>query len=133
MSSVVNGLTGDTTFQSLKLSLEATGMRQKALASNLANINTPNYKRLDLEQNFQIELQNSLEKLRDDHSVDMTHSATISTDPNTAVLSRYDGNNVNLEQETFAMVNNQTRHEFAAKMLTQQYATLRYAITGKSP
>ena len=132
MSSVVNSLTGDSTFQSLKLSLQATGIRQDALASNLANINTPNYKRMDLDKSFQVELQNSLEKLRDDQSAEMTHVPTLSTDE-TPVLSRFDGNNVDLEKETVEMIKNETRHEFAAKMLTQQYGILRYAITGKGP
>ena len=39
----------DATFKTLDLALGAAGKRQEVLANNLANVNTPGYKRLDVQ------------------------------------------------------------------------------------
>lgn len=131
MASPVAGITNDSTFQSLKLSLQAAEMRHQAISSNIANINTPNYKRVDLAPSFQAEFSRALDQLRVDSAPATTPTATLGEDP-TSVVSRFDGNNVNFDREMVEMVKNQSQHEFAARMLSQKYGAIRMAITGKA-
>ena len=57
---MVNGLFTQTNYQGLKKMLDATVMRHQAIASNLANLETPNYKRIDVESGFGEELSRAI-------------------------------------------------------------------------
>ena len=45
---MIDGLFASANYQGVKKMLDATVLRQEAIASNLANIETPNYKRVDV-------------------------------------------------------------------------------------
>ena len=87
--------------------LNFRGERQKVISSNIANINTPNYKTKDLV--FQNELDNSLNenslKMRVTNNKHMLTSDinSINTNPRLVQVSglqeQNDGNNVNLDSQ----------------------------------
>ncbi len=87
--------------------LNFRGERQKVISSNIANINTPNYKTKDLV--FQNELDNSLNenslKMRVTNNKHMLTSDinNINTNPRLVQVSglqeQNDGNNVNLDSQ----------------------------------
>ena len=63
MISQVGQIFNDSTLNSLKLELEVTAKRHEALASNVANINTPGYRRIDLSTNFKAAFSEALHQL----------------------------------------------------------------------
>lgn len=73
------------TYNLIKLGLDATDLRSKAIANNISNINTPNYKRKYVT--FEDTLKDSLKEPK------------IELKEDTVSKIREDGNNVDLESE----------------------------------
>jgi flagellar basal-body rod protein FlgB len=105
--------------------LDATVLRQEAIASNLANIETPNYKRVDVAPAFATELSravagggvNNVQQLKPTVSVDQT-----------AVAQNRDGNTVQLEKELTHLQKNMVAHHLQTQMITGTLSKLRSAI-----
>ena len=53
---MIDGLFASANYQGVKKMLDATVLRQEAIASNLANLETPNYKRVDISPGFASQL-----------------------------------------------------------------------------
>lgn len=131
MSNSVDPLFNDPTYRSLSLSLDAAAKRHAAIASNIANVNTPGYKRVDLSAGFQAAFQQAMQQL------DQTGTTTALPTPSIAEaaqqgLARQDGNTVNIEKEMIELAQNQSRFDFAAQMTAKRLRGLRMAATGKS-
>jgi flagellar basal-body rod protein FlgB len=126
----LDGLFISPTLQSLRLTMDDAAIRQQAISSNIANVNTPGYQRVDVSANFQQAYSDALTRLSNGQSVDDMPDATIET---AAVQgpARPDGNTVQMEQEMVGMAQNSARYEFAGQLLAQNYHGLKYAITGQ--
>ena len=110
--------------------LDAAVVRQEAVAANIANAETPGYRRVDVAPDFAEQLKaqanagklgSSLEGLK----------PQIAEDPFARSL-RPDGNTVEIENELLAMNRNAVEHEYLADIITQNIKQLKMAITGKS-
>ncbi|MES2308994.1 MAG: flagellar basal body rod protein FlgB [Verrucomicrobiota bacterium] len=132
MTNSITPLFNDSTLQSLKLTLDAASLRHGAIASNIANISTPGYKRLDVAPQFQTEFQNALAQLnRGEEAHPLYPANTIQKDA--SILSeKADGNNVNLDSEMLEMTKNQTLFEFSSTLAAKRYNGLKVAITGRT-
>ena len=131
MISEVGQIFNDPTLNSLKLVLEVSAKRHDALASNIANYNTPGYHRVDLSSNFKNAFSVALRDLDEGKPAD----ELAVTSPQIAVddkqnIARMDGNTVNLEQETTEVIKNQSDFDFAGRLLALKYSGLRAAISG---
>ena len=126
----LDGLFISPTLQSLRLTMDESALRQQAISSNIANVNTPGYQRMDVSAAFQQAYSDAMNHLSNGESVDAMPDATIET---AAVQgpARPDGNTVQLEQEMVGLAQNSARYEFAGQMLTQNYHGIKYAITGQ--
>jgi flagellar basal-body rod protein FlgB len=109
--------------------LDATVLRHEAIASNLANIETPGYKRIDLAPSFSTELKQALGS-RDSSQI-ASLEPKLQVDPNAVAQSR-DGNTVNLESEMANLQQNTLSHALETQVINYQLARLRMAITGRS-
>jgi len=110
--------------------LDGVALRQEAIAANIANAETPGYRRLDLAPNFAEQLRASLasgEMARDKESL----LPTLTEDSHARAL-RPDGNNVEIEKELLEMNKNSVEHEFLAQIITSNIKQLKMAITGRS-
>ncbi|MEI9998742.1 MAG: flagellar basal body rod protein FlgB [Verrucomicrobiota bacterium] len=127
----VEGIFTNPALQGLHLAMDDAALRQQAISSNVANINTPGYQRMDVSSSFQQAFTDALNRLSDGQTVDSMPQGTIET---AAVQgpARPDGNTVQLEDEMVDMANNGARYEFAGQMLAQNYHGLKYAMTGQS-
>jgi len=103
--------------------LAASELRHRVLASNLANANTPGYKRQVVD--FEERLRQALVKGSPDT---LTLAPTVRTDEETP--ARPDGNNVTLEAELNGMRENRLLYETYAAILASHFSMLDYAITG---
>lgn len=126
---MIDALFTQPDYLAAKRTLDAVALRQQAIASNIANLETPGYKRVDLAPSFQQELERAsatgdvqtLEELKPTLSVDTT-----------AVAVSPDGNTVNLENELMQMNQNAVTHAYETQLVSSLLARMRMAITGKT-
>jgi flagellar basal-body rod protein FlgB len=126
---MIDALFNQPNYLALKKMLDATALRQEAIASNIANVEVPRYQRIDLAPSFTQELKQavssktagSVEGLKPRLEVD-----------GTAVARTRDGNTVQLENELLLMNQNAVAHQLETQLLTSSLLRLRQAITGRS-
>jgi flagellar basal-body rod protein FlgB len=114
----------DNTLQALDQAIHASGMRQQAISNNIANVNTPGYKRKDVE--FDGMLRAALES--GDTAELKGLNPEVKTD-NNAVAMRADGNSVDIDQEMAYLAENNVRYNALVQMATAKIKTLEYVIS----
>ena len=126
---MISGLFNEPNYLAAKKLLDGAVLRHEAIASNLANIETPNYKRLDLAPSFQTELRQAMSG----QSAQQIGAVqpTLETDPK-AVANTRDGNSVQLESELAQLNQNFVEHTLDTQLVTASLVKLRLAITGRS-
>jgi len=103
------------TFDLLAAALQAEALRQKTIASNIANAETPGYRRVEVK--FEELLAKEMDK--GGGKVDVRQVEPEVYQPkNTPVKSN--GNDVNLELEVGNLVKNSLRHETLARLLAKK-------------
>ena len=125
---MIDALFNQTNYVAVKKMLDATALRQEAIASNLANLETPNYQRLDLNPSFAADLRQALGS--QDPTRAQALQPTLAVDPN-ASASNLDGNTVQLETELLNLNQNTLAHALETQLVTGQLLRLRLAITGR--
>jgi flagellar basal-body rod protein FlgB len=108
--------------------LDAAHLRQQALAANVANVNTPGYKRVDISADFNAQLQDAL---RTGPSEIKTLKPTLQVDT-FSEATRADGNNVALDKELLELNKNSLAYQFLTDRVSGSIKSLKMAITGKS-
>jgi flagellar basal-body rod protein FlgB len=111
----------DTTQIGLERSLSGASLRQQAIAANIANVNTPGYRRQDVD--FATSLSAAWNQGKD--AVDRVHPA-METDPSAIV--RADGSSVDIDVEAGAQAKNGLQYEAVAQVIKARTAILRSAI-----
>jgi flagellar basal-body rod protein FlgB len=106
--------------------LDKTSQRQALLTRNISNVNTPNYKREDMD--FNIVLTDQESKFGRD-SGGKSGWNTIRDDSASANTSiRLDGNNVDMEREVFAMAESELRYQMLTDMASRYFSGLKSVI-----
>jgi flagellar basal-body rod protein FlgB len=115
------------------MTMDEAALRHQAIASNIANVNTPGYKRVDVGSNFESAFNDAINRISQGESVSMDDmpDQTIETAANQGP-ARPDGNTVQVEQEMVSMAQNSARYEFAGQLLAQNFHGIKTAITGQS-
>ena len=125
---MIDGLFASANYQGVKRMLDATVLRQEAIASNLANVETPHYKRVDVSPTFASELSQAISS--GSPAAVNSIKPTIVVDQN-AVAQNRDGNSVQLEKELIYLQKNMVAHHLQTQMLTGTFDKLRAAIRGR--
>ena len=125
---MIDALFNQTNYIASKKMLDATVLRQEAIASNLANIETPNYKRLDVAPSFESQLRQAISG-KDNEQINSAQPQ-LAVDSN-AVSGRGDGNTVLLESEMLKLNQNMVEHTLETELVSGSLARMRLAITGK--
>lgn len=113
------------TYAASKQLLDASVVRHEALASNMANIETPGYKRVDLPQDFAKQFAASV------RNGGTAPTPTLAADT-AAPSQRADGNNVSLDKELLSMNRNAAEYDALTEFVSGSIKQLRMAITGRS-
>lgn len=119
----------DATFKSIDAALGAAGKRQEVLANNLANVNTPGYKRLDV--NFDGALSKALQDIRsgDENALDaLSNLKPQVQQDSSAIAVRSDGNSVDVDQEMAFLAENNIRYNALVQLSQKKLEVLKYAI-----
>jgi len=116
----------DITATALVKTLDATAARQKTIANNIANVETPGYKRSYVS--FEAELRRAAEEA-DTHSARRAVAKLVPI-RRTDVASPCapNGNNVNIDAEIADLARNAMKQKAAAVLLEAKIAMLRAAI-----
>jgi len=132
-------LFNETAHLALGKALEAASLRQRVIADNLANLNTPGFKRSEVR--FEESLRRALSKReralplrRTDprHFGGAGNLETLVPEPVTVRTTsmRPDGNNVDLDREMVTLATNTIAYRAAAQMLGDRLAKLSFVING---
>lgn len=128
----MSGIFATPSVQSLSLALDESSLCQQAISSNIANINTPGFKRLDVSGSFESAFTDALSTLSSGGTFDqsMMPAGTI-TQASVQGPARPDGNTVQLEGEMLGLAQNSAKYEFASEMLANHFRGMKSAITGQ--
>lgn len=130
----MNGLWMDKSMGLLQAGLDTAAERHRVSSNNVANVNTPGFKRSDVY--FEEELRRALagngklqlavthprhlqprtDQLKHSVRVDTTHSM------------RADGNNVDVDREMAGMAANQLMYNAMSQLVSEKYSLMRYVI-----
>lgn len=129
-------------FQLVQNALAAANLRQQVYANNIANADTPGFKRSDVQfENLLAEaMNNSGPQALGQNQIPIGGSGSLNlagalgvqpkvvTDTTSAVDSN--GNNVNIDDEMVSLAENQLRYNTLAQDLTLRLGMLKTAING---
>ncbi len=107
------------TMNALTSALDGLSARQRAIANNIANVNTPGY------HAQRVSFEEALAKSVKEGSGDVAPTTKSSLDP-----TRLDGNNVNLDTETLSNIDTVLRFQFASNATSAQFNYVRAALGG---
>jgi flagellar basal-body rod protein FlgB len=127
-------------FNLMERSLDASALRQKVIANNVANVDTPFFKRSDVvfEEVLQNEMSASTPSIigyRSDPRHFLIGKSTsgvtpeIKTDENSTINNNL--NNVDMDYEMSLMAKNQLKYNVLVQQLNSDFKHLRTAIGGR--
>jgi flagellar basal-body rod protein FlgB len=125
---MIDALFAQPNYLAAKKGLDLVELRQRAIQDNLANLETPGYKRMDVAPSFSSALERAI-ATRDPHAIDdlkpelVVDSSAVATSP--------DGNTVDLERELLEMNKNSLTHTMQTQLITGSLMRLKLAINGK--
>jgi len=125
----------------LERSLDATSLRQNVIADNIANVNTPNYKRKMVS--FEEELKLALGRSSNQIQIALTHPNHIpigsaplyrlkpQLETDNSTRWRNDGNNVDIDVEMAEMAKNVIKYQALTQRVSGKFASLKMVIEGR--
>lgn len=111
---------------------DASWIRNEVISNNIANVDTPNYKRQDVEfESYllaQLEGANSSSLKKTVAGVDLDSlTSTIYTD-STALSYRLDGNNVDIDTENVELASNQLKYQALISSISNEFSMIKSAM-----
>jgi len=125
---MIEALFNQPDYLAAKKTLDAVALRQEAINNNLANLETPGYKRVDLAPSFETELEKA--SASNDPGQISSLTPSLAVDATAKAVSK-DGNTVNLEQELMRMNQNAMTHSLETQIVSNLLAKMRLAIKGQ--
>lgn len=124
-------------FIGLKKGLDAESLRHRVIANNIANVNTPDFKKSTIK--FESLLKKALG--RESIKLITTHPKHYGGAPqlaglkpeiqvNRATSMREDGNNVDIDEEMTNLAANSIEYQVTARELSERFSLLDYVIKG---
>jgi flagellar basal-body rod protein FlgB len=114
----------DTTQLALSRAMQGASQRQTVLAENIANVNTPGYRRQDVD--FHDSLRAALAG-----GASSIESVAFSPQVDQASVVRADGNSVDMDVEASRLAQNGLEYESLAQVAKARLDILRSAIGGQ--
>ncbi|ERI91243.1 flagellar basal-body rod protein FlgB [Clostridiales bacterium oral taxon 876 str. F0540] len=117
----------------LKKGLDASSLRGKVTANNIANINTKGYKKYTVS--FEENLNKSIDSLdlkttEEKHIKDSSETGDISVQQDTSTSMRQDGNNVDIDNEMANQAANQLMYNALISQVNSRLSLEKYVING---
>lgn len=118
----------------LKTAADASWLREEVLTNNIANVDTPNYKRLDVE--FTTYLKSALEQAGTPASTltqkvneaNLSGITTRTYTENTTLSYRMDGNNVDLSTENAELAAEQINYNALIDSMNNEFTRMKAVL-----
>jgi len=104
--------------------MDASALRHRVISQNVANVNTPGYRRLEVQ--FEDEFAKALVAADGGAPSHVSPKVVLGEGP-----ERVDGNNVDIDVEMNLMAKNALLYEAATQILASRVSSMRSAITGQ--
>jgi flagellar basal-body rod protein FlgB len=114
----------DTTQAALQGAIAGAAARHQALAANLANANTPGYRRVDVD--FHSTLSAALG--RGDEAREALHGAAFAPQVDASGVTRADGSTVDVDAESAQLAANALEHQAAVQVAHARIGILKAAM-----
>ena len=125
---MVASLFNSDNYTAVKKMMDVSALRHASIASNLANVSTPGYKRVDLSRSFEDELRASIKSRNADEIAEASPRTEVDTlTPST----RADGNNVQIDSELLGLTKNTMNFNVLTDFASGSLKQLRHAIMGR--
>lgn len=116
-------------YQLARKLMDAAVLRHEAIAANIANADTPGFRRLDVAPDFSVQLKAQM-------AAGKFNPAAAALQPQlaedvTARSVRPDGNSIEIERELLALNRNIVEHDFLTEIVSNNLKQLRLAISGR--
>ncbi|SEJ56353.1 flagellar basal body rod protein FlgB [Demequina mangrovi] len=108
---------GSVSFEAMSSALDALSLRQRTIADNIANIQTPGYTAR------KVVFEDALAAAVADGNGTVEATMARSLEP-----TREDGNNVNLDTETLSNIDTGLRYQLATRALDGKFTAIRTAM-----
>lgn len=129
---MIEAVVTNTNYQLARKLLDASVVRQEAIANNIANADTPGYRRLDVTADFGQALKAQFARGATPKAGALESlTPRLAVDPNVHAV-RPDGNSVEIESELMAMSRNRVDHEFLTELVSRNIKQLKMAISGRA-
>jgi flagellar basal-body rod protein FlgB len=99
--------------------LDLAAFRQRLIASNLANVDTPGYRTRDID--FEAEMRRAEDRL----GLEGLRPRVLEVQ---GLIERPDGNNVNLERESLLLARTQLQFRLGVELLRQEFQRISAAV-----
>lgn len=117
-------------YQLARKLLDAAALRQEAIATNVANADTPGFRRIDVAPDFAVQLKARMAAGDFAQTADSLRPQL--AEDQTARSIRPDGNTVELETELLAMNRNVVDYNYLTDLVSNNIKQLKVAITGRT-
>ncbi|MBI2471700.1 MAG: flagellar basal body rod protein FlgB [Planctomycetes bacterium] len=111
----------------LEKMLDVSSVKHKVIANNIANVNTPGYKKMDVS--FAEQLEKALNEAST-NKFDALQPKIVISKEDTSEAVRNDGNNVDMDKEVSALVKNTLSYSIYTQLLAKKYEGIKSAIEG---
>src|SRR5437660_6428871 len=114
----------------IRAALSGLSARQRTIANNVANVDTPNFKASEVR--FEDALQGALAR-RGAQAPDQTtlNAATSKTTPIDGTTSRADGNNVDIDREMELLGETQLSYSALTQVMSTRLGIMRSVVSGR--
>lgn len=134
---MLDSLLKSTQVSVLEKALNAASLRHKVISNNIANVNTPKFKKSEVSFENQLELAMGAEK----PAIARTHvrhlpikSIGINVEPTintiTTTSFRSDGNNVDIDSEMAGLAKNSIYYDAVAQQINKYFTGIKSVISG---
>lgn len=111
----------------LEKMLDVSSVKHKVIANNIANVNTPGYKKMEVS--FADQLEKALNKDSMNKFDTLQPKIVISKEDSSETV-RNDGNNVDMDKEVSSLVKNTLTYSIYTQLLAKKYEGIKSAIEG---
>ncbi|WP_339145803.1 MULTISPECIES: flagellar basal body rod protein FlgB [unclassified Sutcliffiella] len=121
-----------TSIQALEKGIQYSGVKHKAISHNIANVDTPNFKRKEITPNFGETFQKALKS----HKTDARHQDFSGTTnlpykaDKTSHSYSHNGNNVDIDKEMSDLAENQIYYYTLIDQMNGKFQSLQSVIKG---
>lgn len=119
----------DPVILALEKAMSGSALRHKAILNNISNINTPGYKRVDVDFKSKLtEVFNDNATSDDFDCINKMKSVQpdVWTEENTSL--RTDGNNVDIDKEMSVLAKNSMEYEYYVSLLAKKLSILKTVV-----